>query len=323
MPDGPDPLGDPLNGHNGHTSSNGKKKMAGANNSIGLCILVFTPFVMFSVLSCAFVFVYHHFPIVAWLLAGTWVMLALSFVVLDRRQRMSGSWYYALGLLCLFATANAMGCGLYNYWTYLYQYWSYTESRIYTNVLPTEPAQSHEDAGIIMFSETARVDTTRAVGYKAGSVYCVAPIMDETQSDRVEYWAAGIGCCSSRGDFECDDVWNPKARSGAVIIDPLGGDVSVSSEKRGSGTQMRFWKSNWEYYMKAVGQAEANYQMVSSEHPLFVRWVTDPQQFQDKLWRYGIAMLIGSVSIYLLVSIIFGAGMQMYAKRTATQGSAR
>jgi len=108
---------------------------------------------------------------------------------------MAGSWFLSLGLLSLFAVINAVLCGNYNYWNHMFQYWSYDENRAYTNVLPTEPAASHADAGKIVFADTARVDTTRAVGFKMSTVYCVAPILDDTQLDRVEYWAAGTDCC--------------------------------------------------------------------------------------------------------------------------------
>merc|ERR550537_821201 len=157
----------------------------------------------------------------------------------------------------------------------MFPYYAYDENRSYSNVLPTEPAEAHADAGKIKFSHTARVDTTRAMGYKAGSVYCVAPILDDTQLDRVEYWAAGIDCCPSRGDFNCDDAWNPKAKSGVVILDS---NALIPTKH--------------DFYMKAAKEAEAAYQLSSAEEPLFVRWVADPQGIQDDYWRAGVGFLV-------------------------------
>merc|ERR1719235_1022190 len=179
-------------------------------------------------------------------------MLLVSFVfmVLEMSGRMGGQWFMFLGTLGFVAVIFGTLAGLYNYHTHMFQYWSYDENRSYTNVLPSEPAAAHGDAGKMVFANTARVDTTRAVGYKAGTTYCVAPILDDAQLDRVEYWAAGIDCCPSRGDFVCDDAWNPKAKSGVVVMDITGRRGDVHSRQGGIG--MNFWKSEWEYYGKAV-----------------------------------------------------------------------
>merc|ERR1719207_527064 len=110
------------------------------------------------------------------------VMMSVTFFVLDSQQRMGGSWFYFLGVLCLLSIFFGCLAGLYNYWTHMYQYWSYDEAATYNNVLPTEPADARQDAGKIVFSTTARVDTSRAAGYKVGTTYCVAPILDNTQA---------------------------------------------------------------------------------------------------------------------------------------------
>jgi len=233
---------------------------------------------------------------------------------------MGGSWFLFLGLLGLFAVSNACLFGSFNYWTHMFQYWSYDENRAYSNVLPTQPAASVADAGKIIFSNTARVDTTRAVGYKQGTVYCVAPILDDTQLDRVEFWAAGIDCCPSRGDFNCDDTFNPKAKSGVVILDTTGGDAGVHTG--GAGATFTMFPPKRDFYMAAVREAEANFQLTSAEHPLFVRWVADPQTLQDDFWRSGVGFLVASVCIYLLISIIAGAILQMWSRRSAASSGA-
>merc|ERR1719453_143098 len=87
------------------------------------------------------------------------------------------------------------------------------------NLMPTNLAEAHADAGKIVFTDATRVDTTRAAGYKDGSMYCVAPIEDDVPIGKVQYWAAGTDCCLGRADFNCDDAWDPKARSGVVILD--------------------------------------------------------------------------------------------------------
>merc|ERR1719473_98492 len=269
------------------------------------------PWLMFVALSCLFAFAYNHYAAVVWCVTAGFFVICAVFAVLDSRNRMGGGWYFSLALLCFFACLTATVSGIYNYQQHFYPFWAYDENRAYSNVLPSEPAAAHGDAGKIIFANNARVDTTRAVGYKSGTVYCVAPIMDDTQTSRVEYWAAGVDCCMQRADFHCDDAWNNAARSGVVVIDQE--DLFFPSTNKRHA-----------YYMKAVKEAEAAYDIVSAEEPIFVRWVSDPQSFQDNFWRSGVGFLIASCCVYLLVSIILGAIMQMSSKRNAqSQGAAQ
>jgi len=73
-----------------------------------------------------------------------------------------------------------------------------------------------------------------------------------------------------------------------------------------------------DWYKRAAKEAEATYNLEGAEEPVFVRWVTSPQQVQDDYWRVGIGFLVATVCIYLLLSIIAGAILQMWSKRTAT-----
>jgi len=258
-----------------NTRGGGARANNDSQSSNGMVLLIAVPFLMFLMIFMTFSFAYHHYYLVVWGAVLAWVMLSFVFMLLDFRDRMGGQWYLFLGMLCCIACINASLAGLYNYQTHMYQYWSYDENRAYTNVLPSEPAGAHGDAGKIVFANTARVDTTRAVGFKAGSTYCVAPILDETQSDRVEFWAAGLNCCPGRGDFSCDDAWNPLAKSGVVILDSDG-----------------FFPAKRDYYLKAVKQSAAAFQLTISETPVLVRWVLDPQVIQDAYWSAGTTFLM-------------------------------
>jgi len=266
---------------------------------VGSGLLIFVPWLIFVVVTSLYTFVYHHFREVVWLVGLGGV--ALSIVFMGIQHRMDGRWYLFLGVLTLIATVMGNLAGLYNYHEYMLQWWSYTQNREYTNVLPSEPAAAHADAGEITFSESARIDTTKAVGYKSGSVYCVAPIMDETQTSRVEYWAAGPDCCKQRADFTCDSASDSKARSGVVILD-------------------NNWllPSNRDYYEKAVKQAEAAYDIVSAPNPLFIRWVENPTDFvTTEYYTGGIGMWLISVAVYLLVSVSLGVMCAMMSRKAA------
>jgi len=283
----------------------------------GLGALIGIPWLMFSIMTMLFAFAYHHYAVLVWGVVIMWVLLAFLFLVLDARKRMGGSWFLLLAIMCICAVGNGCMAGMYNYWTNMYPYWSYYEHMTYTNVLPSEKALGHSDAGKIVFASTARVDTTRALGYKMGSVYCVAPILDESDplENHVEYWAAGIDCCNTRGDFACDDSWDPKARSGLVLPSFIGGGVELAQSD--IGAHGKWWRTTDDRFIQAIKMAEASYELKSSDRPLLLRWISNTQLFTDDLWRQGVGFVVGSVSVYFLISLIMGAGLQACSKRAA------
>merc|ERR1719335_1310500 len=273
---------------------------------MGMALLMTVPWLMFFMINIVFSFAYHHYCWMVWFVVIAWFAVSLMFVFL--KNRMKGQWFYFIGHLCLLACVLGSTAGLYNYYSHMFQYWSYDENRAYTNVLPTEPAASHADAGKIVFANSARVDTTRAVGFKMNTVFCVAPILDDTQLDRVEYWAAGTDCCPMRGDFNCDSAWDASAKSGVVILD--------STEN--SWLMSRMFTTRRDYFLRAAKQAEATYSLGGAKEPLFVRWVSSPQEIQDDYWRSGIGWLLATTCVYLLLSIIAGGILQMWSRRSAT-----
>eukprot|EP00971_Amphidinium_carterae_P343899 6483951-Amphidinium_carterae.1 len=65
-----------------------------------------------------------------------------------------------------------------------------------------------------------RLDIEHAVGYHAGSYYCVAPVVSSSgASHTIEYMAAGIDCCEQRGTFTCDQAADSSVRSGLAYLD--------------------------------------------------------------------------------------------------------
>jgi hypothetical protein len=259
--------------------------------------LIIFPWLLFVGLSCLFTFAYHYFYDTVWIVVIFCIILSFVPIALGRSRKTIA--FLFLGVLCCVATIAASAFGLYNYHENMFAYWSYLNNGVYTNLLPSEPAESHTDAGKIFFSDDARVDTTKAVGYKDGTVYCAAPILDDVPIAKVQYWAVGMDCCSQRADFNCDDSWSPKAHSGVVIL------------------ESNDWlPSHRDAYMKAVDLAQSTYGIISQQDPIFVRWVAEPEVVQDDYWRSGVGFLVAEVCIYLLVSIIFGIIAQQSIKRT-------
>jgi len=288
-------------------SSQRKQKLAGrkslsslrgSSRAASLAYLILFPWLVFSCVMCLLTFPYHKFQILVWVLVGFCAALSIIFFTLKQR---GGNWYLFCGALCALAVALGVVLGLYNYHEYMYAYWTYDENREYTNVIPSEPAAAHSDAGKLYFTTDSHVDTFKAVGFKhEGSTYCVAPIMDDTQTSRVEYWAVGFmdpPCCDRRSTFTCDDAANPKAQAGLVVLDDEG-----------------FLSKNFrEYYMGGVKEAEAAFELVSASKPVFVRWVVDPDEVQNDYWKSGVGFLCAVSFVYLLFSVFLGALASMHA----------
>merc|ERR1719359_1368204 len=167
-----------------------------------------------------------------------------------------------LGALWLISLTAGMVCGRYLYGEYMAAYWKYEGSRIYRNLLPSEPAAAYSDAGKIHFADVSTVETHQSVGYMHGKRYCVAPIMDPYSTTRVEFWAVGLDCCDQRNHFYCDDSGDLSVHAGAVLVDE------------------NMLKAELLYYKRAVSVAEAAFSLVSAEDPIFVHWVRSPEAYQ-------------------------------------------
>lgn len=270
-------------------------KRLGPNASLAMMMLL--PWVFFCTALLMFSLRYHHHPWEVWGGATLLAFVGILTMVSDAGQD-SGGWFLYLGTLLITGLAAGSITGLYNYQANTFRYWAYDEYRQYTNVLPSQLAKAHLDAGSIRFAEEARVDTTRTVGFKANSVFCVAPIIDDSgPGTPIEYWAAGRDCCSKRSKFTCDDVWSAFAKSGVVMRDAGG-----------------FVPSDRNFYMKAVREASAAYDLVSAPEPLFVSWVVDPGSKQGAFWEEAEhTMLVASI-VYLVVSLVFG-GILTYSTK--------
>ena len=137
-------------------------------------------------------------------------------------------------------------------------------------VLPSEPAAAHADAGKLLFSLDTKVDTSRTVGFRSRHVYCVAPIADYATTSTIQYWAVGVDCCQGRSQFACGDVTDSKARSGLVVFDNRG-----------------FFPSQMHFFQQAAKQAAAEYGVVSARDAIFVEWTRDATALQNRLEFFG------------------------------------
>lgn len=247
--------------------------------------LVLVPWILFAAVSASFAFGYHFVSEFIWF--GFAVLLGCTtlFTIMSGSERPMNMY---LGVLCIGAII-AGGCvGFTCYELQFSHFWFLNDGHVYTNVLPSDPAAGYVDAGKLLFTEDSRVDTSKSLGYQDGDTYCVAPILDDSDTGDVEFWAAGVNCCASRGNFICDDAFEPNARGGAVIrsVSALSNDVR-------------------DKYALAVKQAEAAFEIASTPEPLFVRWVQDPQLLQEDFWHVGCGVIIAGLGVYALLQCIF------------------
>jgi len=265
----------------------GKTGSSGSSTPVFHYVL---PWLMFVLISMLFTYGYHHIPGLVWSTVCLCSCFSLIFMFTTSGEGAEGRSAVSLGVLCVFAIVLSVLAGLHNYGTNMEQYWMYEEAREYHNVLPSEPAAAHADAGKITFAEAARIDTTKAVGYKAASTYCVAPILDPSSNNRVEFWAVGLDCCAPRGEFNCDDAAKEGAEAahGGIVVFETGWIAAT----------------HFEYFRKAVKESEAANDLVSAAEPIFVRWVKDPASVQASFFAAGTGALFGYCILHLVANTL-------------------
>jgi hypothetical protein len=198
-----------------------------------------------------------------------------------------------LWLLCLVAIIAAALVGFYANSTLLSEYWRMSRGSSYFNVYPAEPAAAYQDATTMMFSLDTGVDSGRTYGFvdgrtEASTLYCVAPIASAATSlvtNRIQYWAAGIGCCYPRSDFICGDAKNSTAR-GAIVL--------PKSQQHNP------------FFMAAVEGAQFAYGIAPAEQYIFVEWKADPIMYHSSLWSKAKKLFLIFGGVYLLISILVG-----------------
>jgi len=174
------------------------------------------------------------------------------------------------------------------------EYWLQKSRATHTNIAPTVSAASLADAGVVGFTDATRVDLRRVLGFRPpdeGRTYCVAPILDETQLDKVEFWAAGINCCEPLWGFYCDDVLKPRARLGVVV----------------PGAASAHAASRYRRFLQAAEQAAALYHLQTADQPVFVRWLEDPKELQDAGLRDGIIGVVLFSVVYFIFAFVMAA----------------
>eukprot|EP00928_Gymnodinium_smaydae_P079914 TRINITY_DN63741_c0_g1_i1.p1 TRINITY_DN63741_c0_g1~~TRINITY_DN63741_c0_g1_i1.p1 ORF type:complete len:462 (-),score=55.88 TRINITY_DN63741_c0_g1_i1:54-1439(-) len=186
---------------------------------------------------------------------------------------------------------------------YMRQYWwmftgvQFNEAK----TTATTPALSRADAAWIHFAgplsgktsaNASVVDTTRAAGYKDGSMYCAAPVLSSSTLGstiiRVNYWAVGIDCCQGSGSFSCDAARESTGEFGVPLVE--GGMPCAGC--------------NADRFASAIAKAEALYGMTSAPGALTIRWVTNAKSVRQELGHKVIVICLFS-SMVAFLAVLF------------------
>eukprot|EP00440_Ansanella_granifera_P075076 gb/GFBE01081476.1/.p1 GENE.gb/GFBE01081476.1/~~gb/GFBE01081476.1/.p1 ORF type:complete len:295 (+),score=50.75 gb/GFBE01081476.1/:1-885(+) len=272
------------------------KKQTALPSNFELASLVVIPWGLCVTICYLFATAYHRSPLMVWtIVVAAFAVCAAQ--VRPEQHRQDSQSHSATVMSCLAGISGSSAFGFVAYAAFYSKYWASHDSHAYANVLPSEAAAGYADAGKLIFAEEARIDVSRAMGYKDGTVYCVAPILDDSDAGKIQFWAVGQDCCGPRGSFSCDDAWDQKAHAGMVLPQ----------------------RSRQPQYALAVKQAEAAYGVKSASEPVFVSWVVDPERVELNYWRLGNGVLVGVCIVFLVlmgtVAITLTSNFKQYSER--------
>uniref|UniRef100_A0A7S0F8Q1 Uncharacterized protein n=2 Tax=Pyrodinium bahamense TaxID=73915 RepID=A0A7S0F8Q1_9DINO len=244
------------------------------------------PFAVYMLLCFTYTFTFIRIPSVCVLLSVFFGLASAALFLMRSR----GPLFLPLAFGGSVAVATGTLFGLYVYDKFAVFPRFYANSRLYANVVPSQPSAAVADAGAIVFTAESFVDGEKSVGYvtESGYHYCAAPIRDNSRAVQVEFWAVGMGCCHERGKFWCDDSEDPQARAGITVFDNNGFFDAAS---------------NKDQYIKARLKAEATFGLFSVKDPMYVRWVRE-----DNLNMLSRQYSHKTLAILLLLSFVHLVG---------------
>lgn len=174
--------------------------------------------------------------------------------------------------------------------------------RHYEGISPADKAIAHADAGTISFVNPT-LNTYNSLGLTDGdTMFCVAPIMTDSQSAvhesaavPVQFWAVGTDCCRRHTGFSCDDAHAQDVKGGIVLPEPE------------YGLWVRYMapltffsvETHWEKYAEAIDAAAALHGLKTTTSPVLVYWVKDPEEILDAWRTQAILVVVFSSLVYL------------------------
>merc|ERR1719482_832301 len=147
--------------------------------------------------------------------------------------------------------------------------------------------------------------------------FCVAPIVDDTSTGRVEFWAVGVDCCKNRGDFVCDDAGVANVRSGVVLSDRNHDDVLFET----FGRKLAPALERRDLFLKAIQRAEHVHGLVSAENPVLVRWTLTSRETltEQATVRLATALVVAGLVAGLVAVMLTALTQNLIGAERANQ----
>lgn len=255
---------------------------------------LFLPWVLFLIVySVASFYIHYTMPGLVFVVNTTIVVCTVSYAY--QTSKASGRMgaqraFYPTYMSIMLTVAVTFGwlLGDLNFWFNMEPAYNIEHLATYNNVNPSKhTGKRYQDAGEVYFQANSVIDFSRAMSFKMGDLYCVAPIVDPSCKKNciVDMWAVGINCCAEDvADFRCGEYNNPAAKSGLRLM---------HDEQRPN-------------FRLAVLQAEGVHKMVST-HPLFFYWLHDPLKEIDHIKRKGFKGFV-----LLMIVSFFGFALMAY-----------
>lgn len=264
--------------------------MCGAGYETSVYELIFVPWSFQAlVLACFFVGSATGCTTVLWV--APLCLITMCGLALRHHQKHRNSGEVIVAALCLVAILFGTGVGVFGDIKWLSEYHRLSQGASYFQVLPRESAAGKMDAATIQFTRNATVDIQHGFGFTdardpIASIYCVAPVINRNDPQtRIEYWAAGVNCCNSRGNFQCGAVVDAMAHDAVVLPAEMQNDYNFQAAIKGS--------------------SNANGYIVGNSY-LLVNWTQNAAGFYANLWRSCAKMFMVFSGVYLLISVMVG-----------------
>lgn len=240
-------------------------------NCVPTLLAIFLPWLLYLVVYAMVAFEFHYLAPISTI----FIMLAISACCIRFAQdayfrfKMGEDWFYRVYLATAFivVVGSAWVIADHTFWTWMQPAINADKLAEYSNVNPSThvavngatlptTGKRYQDAGKIYFTGNAVIDQSKAMAFKLGHAYCVAPIVDPdcVKNCGYDFWAVGVDCCSEdAADFRCGEFANPRAKSAIRM--------------------MYDWQRP--YFRLAVLEAEGAHEIMSV-HPEFFYWMEDP-----------------------------------------------
>mmetsp|Transcript_53694 Transcript_53694/g.166704 ORF Transcript_53694/g.166704 Transcript_53694/m.166704 type:complete len:323 (+) Transcript_53694:127-1095(+) len=270
--------------------SGGLKQPARGRVNVWELILVPWAFLVL-ILICYLLGGAHGKPLVLWVIPI--ILVAVSLFFIRHHYKLGNNAEVVLGILCITAITIGLVVGSYSVARSLNEYYRLSQGASYFNVLPTELAMGKSDATTLDFTNNTAVDPSRTLGYvdaglTSSTTYCVAPISNGEEGNRIQFWAAGIGCCERRSNFKCGMAQDPDAHGAVVLPEAM---------------------QKMQGYKLAVDGAKAAYNLMTGDDYLLVSWNKDPVDYRDNLWTSTVTLFFIFGSVYLVISCMVGCAL--------------